>query len=30
MFRKEAPEQTQNPMIFGTNDSDTITISRIE
>ncbi len=30
MFRKEAPEQTQNPNIFGTNDSDMVTISRVE
>ncbi len=30
MFRKEAPEQTQNPIIFGTNDSDMVTISRVE
>ena len=30
MFRKEAPEQVQNPAIFGTNDSDTVTISRDE
>ena len=28
MFRKEVPEQTQNPAIFGNNDSDTVTISR--
>ena len=28
MFRKETPEQTQNPAVFGTNDSDTVTISR--
>ena len=30
MFRKETPEQTQNPAIFGTNDSDMVTISRVE
>ena len=30
MFRKEAPEQAQNPIIFGTNDSDMVTISRDE
>ncbi len=28
MFRKEVPEQTQNPAIFGNDDSDTVTISR--
>ena len=30
MFRKEAAEQSQNSVIFGTNDSDTVTISRTE
>ena len=30
MFRKEPPEQTQNPIIFGTNDSDMMSISRAE
>lgn len=30
MFRKSSPEQTQNPAIFGKNDSDTVTISREE
>ncbi len=30
MFRKDAPDQAQNPVIFGTNDSDTVTISRDE
>lgn len=31
MFRKEtAEQQPQNPIIFGTNDSDTVTISRDE
>ncbi|MBR0515149.1 MAG: S41 family peptidase [Clostridia bacterium] len=28
MFRREAQEETQNPAIFGTNDSDTVTITR--
>ena len=28
MFRKESTVEPQNPMIFGTNDSDTVTISR--
>ena len=28
MFRKEVPEQTQNPQIFGSNDSDMVSISR--
>ena len=28
MFRREAQEETQNPAIFGTNDSDTVTIAR--
>lgn len=28
MFRKEVPEATQNPQIFGSNDSDTVSISR--
>ncbi len=30
MFRKEVPEQTQNPAIFGKDDSDTVTVSREE
>lgn len=28
MFRREVQEETQNPAIFGTNDSDTVTITR--
>ena len=28
MFRRDAQEETQNPAMFGTNDSDTVTITR--
>ena len=28
MFRKEVPEATRDPQIFGSNDSDTVSISR--